>query len=250
LVAGGHQALRSEAIVVIVVVQVEVNQQEQNSFCPLQAFLANQHRLKQSSSIGICKDDGVARLKAEAPSSHIILSIGGANLPATSAVYDQPYALLTSSKNDSINSVGRYIGCMSEMCRLAAAAAADVIVGVIVVVIGIVVIVNVVETPPADGQWPINDLPLAPVGCIGMCSTTTMATSLLSSLSSLLSRWQLPARWRQRGPRHLGQFQMGEAIGPKCVNAQSHEPIREVLGQLATLDRLLPPPPLPPPPPA
>jgi hypothetical protein len=35
---------------------------------------------------------------------------------------------------------------------------------------------------------------------------------------------------REHGPRCLGQFQMGEAIGPKLIDAQPHEPIREVPG--------------------
>jgi hypothetical protein len=109
-------------------------------------------------------------------------------------VYNRPYALLTSSKDNAINSAGGYIGRASKMCRLAVTAAADVIVGVIVVVVGIVVIVVIVETPPADGQRPINGLPLAPVGCIRMCSTTTMAASSLLSSLSWLSRWQSPAK--------------------------------------------------------
>jgi hypothetical protein len=157
-------------------------------FHPLQAFLANWHRQERSSLFLVGEDDGVAWLKMVATSSHIISSIGGANLPAMSNVYDQPYALSTSSKKDAINSAGRYIGRASKMCRLAVTAAADVIVGVIVIVVGIVVVVVVVaETPPADGRRPIDGLPLTPFGCIGMCSMTTMAASLLlSSLSSLL----------------------------------------------------------------
>ncbi len=129
-------------------------------------------------SIGIGEDDGIARSKAEALSSRIILSIGGANLPATSAVYNQPYALSTSSKNNAIDSAGRYIGHASKMCRSAAATAADVIVSFVVIVIGIVIVVVIVKTPPADGRQLIDGSPLAPVGCIGMCSMTTMATSL------------------------------------------------------------------------
>jgi hypothetical protein len=70
---------------------------------------------------------------------------------AKMTVYDQPYALSTSSKNDAINSVGRYIGCASKMCRLATAAATDVIVGVVVVIVGIVIVVIIVETPSSDG---------------------------------------------------------------------------------------------------
>ncbi len=85
-------------------------------------------------------------------------------------VYDQPYALLTSSKNDAIDSAGRYISRASEMCRSAAAAVADVIVGVVVVVVSIVVVVIIMETPPMEGRRPIDDSPLAPVGCIGMCA--------------------------------------------------------------------------------
>jgi hypothetical protein len=54
---------------------------------------------------------------------------------------------------------------------------------VVVIAIGIVVIVVIAETPPADGQWPIDGLPLAPVRCIGMCSTTMMSVSLSSSSS-------------------------------------------------------------------
>jgi hypothetical protein len=78
------------------------------------------------------------------------LSIGSANLPATSNVYyNQPYALLTSSKNNATDCVGRYIGHATNMCKSTTAAAADVVVGVIIIVIGIVVII-VVETPPAD----------------------------------------------------------------------------------------------------
>jgi hypothetical protein len=82
---------------------------------------------------------------------------------AKMTVYDRPYALSTSSKNDAINSAGRYIGCPSEMCSSAAAAAADVILGVVVVVVGIVVVVVIVETPPADGRRTIDGSPLAPV---------------------------------------------------------------------------------------
>ncbi len=69
------------------------------------------------------------------------------------------------------------------MCSLAVAAVADVIISVVVIVVGIIVVVIIVETPPADGQRMIDGSPLAPVGCIGMCSTTIMAAS--SSLSSL-----------------------------------------------------------------
>jgi hypothetical protein len=35
---------------------------------------------------------------------------------AKTTVYDRPYALSTSSKNDAIDSAGRYIGRASEMC--------------------------------------------------------------------------------------------------------------------------------------
>jgi hypothetical protein len=83
-------------------------------------------------------------------------------------VYDLPYALLTSSKNNAIDSAGRYISHAREMCSLAAAAAADAIVGVVVVVVGIVVVVVIIETPPADRRRTIDGSPLAPVGCIGM----------------------------------------------------------------------------------
>jgi hypothetical protein len=89
-----------------------------------------------------------------------------------------------SSKNNAINSgVSRYIGHVSKMCRLAAGAAADVVVGVVIVVVGIVIAVVIMETPPEDGQWPIDGSPFAPVGCIGMGSMTMMATLLLLSLS-------------------------------------------------------------------
>jgi hypothetical protein len=83
---------------------------------------------------------------------------------AKMTVYDQRYALSTSSKNNTVDSAGRYISCASKMCRLAAAAAADVIVSVVVIVIGIVVVVVIVETPPADGQRLINSSPLTLVG--------------------------------------------------------------------------------------
>jgi hypothetical protein len=48
---------------------------------------------------------------------------------------------------------------------------------VVVVVVSIVLIVVIAETPPADGRRPIDRSPLAPVRCIGMCSTTTMDAS-------------------------------------------------------------------------
>jgi hypothetical protein len=56
-------------------------------------------------------------------------------------------------------------------------------------------------------------------------------------------------RHQEQGSQYFGQFQMGEAVGPKCVDTQPHEPIRKVPGRLATLDRLPPLPPLLPPPP-
>jgi hypothetical protein len=64
---------------------------------------------------------------------------------------------------------------------------------IIVIVIIVIVIVILAEAPPADSWWPIDGSSLALVRCIGMCSTTMMAASLLSALLSLLSRRQLPA---------------------------------------------------------
>jgi hypothetical protein len=63
----------------------------------------------------------------------------------------------------------------------------------VVVVIGNVVVVVVGETSPADGRRPIDGSPLAPVGCIGICSTTTTTAFLsTSSLPPSSSRWRSP----------------------------------------------------------
>ncbi len=73
---------------------------------------------------------------------------------------------------------------------------------VVVVVVGIVVIVVVAETPPADRRRPIDGSPLAPVRCIGMCSTTSMDASSSSSSSSSSSRRRSPANLERIPPSH------------------------------------------------
>ncbi len=73
---------------------------------------------------------------------------------------------------------------------------------VVVIVIGIVVIVIIAEILLANGRRPIDGLPLTPVRCIGMCSTTTMDASLSSSLSSLLSQRRSPVNLVRIPPSH------------------------------------------------